>query len=413
MKLTRRDFLIKGTALLATLGLGGPMIFAENGSLLRSQEADHGGSDSSALVVIQLSGGNDGLNTLIPYGMGGYFDARPTLGLTQGEVLTIDNQVGLHPSLTRLHALYQRGKLAIVQGVGYPKPDHSHFRSMEIWQTAEPEKMGRTGWLGRYAATSLSRNGNPLKALQIGSGAGGLAFQAERVNVPVIQSLETYSFLDPKMPKTEQNRLAKAFLDMYDPKRQGTVIRVTCERGRDAYDSVDAVHQLGGGYQAKVEYPKSAIARDLQLVVKMLAGKSGTRVFYLQLGGFDDHVEEKELHARLLKQLDEALGAFYEDLEAQGLENRVATMAFSEFGRRVKENGNGGTDHGTAAPVFVLGGKIKGGLYGVMPSLTNLDNGDLKYQVDFRSVYYTVIDQWLKGDAAGVLGKTYERLGFV
>ncbi|MBU7320055.1 DUF1501 domain-containing protein [Paenibacillus oleatilyticus] len=413
MKLTRRDFLIKGTALLATLGLGGPMIFAENGSPLRSQETDDGGSDSSALVVIQLSGGNDGLNTLIPYGMGGYFDARPTLRLTQSEVLAIDNQVGLHPSLTRLHALYQRGKLAIVQGVGYPKPDRSHFRSMEIWQTAEPEKMGRTGWLGRYAAASLNRNVNPLKALQIGSAAGGLAFQAETVNVPVIQSLETYSFLDPKMPKTEQNRLAKAFLDMYDPKRQGTVIRVTCERGRDAYDSVEAVHQLGGGYQTKVEYPKTAIARDLQLVVKMLAGKSGTRVFYLQLGGFDDHVQEKELHARLLKQLDEALGAFYEDLEAQGLENRVATMAFSEFGRRVKENGNGGTDHGTAAPVFVLGGKIKGGLYGVMPSLTNLDNGDLKYQVDFRSVYYTVIDQWLQGDAAGVLGKTYERLGFV
>ncbi|MCZ8516506.1 DUF1501 domain-containing protein [Paenibacillus filicis] len=412
MKLTRRDFIVKGTALLATLGLGGPMIFAESGGLLSSQSQDTPDPDAPVLVVIQLSGGNDGINTLIPYGMGGYFDARPTLKITENKVLAIDNQVGLHPSLTNMKDMYNNGKLAIIQGVGYPNPDHSHFRSMEIWQTAEPEKYIHSGWLGRYAETSLKSNANPLKALQIGNSANK-AMNSDVVSIPVIQSLETYNFLDPKTPKPDQNRIAKAFLDMYDPDQQGTAIQVTCQRGKDAYESVEAVHSLTNGYQMKVEYPKTGIAKDLQLVSKMLAGNSGTRVFYLQLGGFDDHIQEKVLHAKLLQQLDEALGAFYKDLEAQGLVDRVVTMAFSEFGRRVKENGNGGTDHGTAAPVFVLGGRIKGGLYGVMPSLTNLNNGDLKYEVDFRSVYYTVLDGWMKGDAQGVLGKAYEKLTFV
>ncbi|CAG7632785.1 DUF1501 domain-containing protein [Paenibacillus allorhizosphaerae] len=413
MKLTRRDFLIKGSALLATLGLGGPMIFAENGSVLKAQGEDEAGPDSPVLVVIQLSGGNDGINTLIPYGMGGYFDARPTLKITEKDVLALNSEVGLHPSLANLHSYFNAGKLAIVQGVGYPKPDRSHFRSMDIWQTAEPDKLASTGWLGRYAESSLLKIDNPLKALQIGNSANK-AFMSPKVNVPVIQSLETYNFIDPKTPKADQNRIAKAFMDMYDPQRQGTVIRVTCDHGKEAYESVEAVHSLVNAYQMKVEYPKTGIAKDLQLVVKMLSGNSGTRVFYLQLGGFDDHIQEKEQHAVLLKQLDQALGAFYQDLEVQGLQNRVVTMAFSEFGRRVKENGTGGTDHGTAAPVFVLGGKVKGGLYGVMPSLTNLDsNGDLKYEVDFRSIYYTVLDRWLQGDAQSVLGQSYEKIAFI
>jgi uncharacterized protein (DUF1501 family) len=414
MKLTRRDFLIKGAAMLATLGLGVPLIFAENGSLLSSASGDtqEDSVDAPVLVVIQLSGGNDGMNTLIPYGMGGYFDARPTLKITQGEVLAINNEVGLHPSLAQLNELYNNGKLAIVQGVGYPKPDHSHFRSMEIWQTAEPEKYNRSGWLARYVESSLGQSNNPLKALQIGNNANK-SFNSEKVNVPVIQTVETYNLFDPKTPKTDQNRLAQAFLDMYDPKRQGTQVKVTCERGTDAYQSVDAIHSLTNAYQNRLEYPKSNIARDLQLVSKMLAGKSGTRVFYVELGGFDDHVQEKDQHAKLLKQLDEALGTFYKDLEAQGLQDRVVTMAFSEFGRRVKENGNGGTDHGTAAPVMILGGKVKGGMYGTMPSLTNLDNGDLKYEVDFRSVYYTLVDNWLKGDANTVLQGSYEKLAFI
>jgi uncharacterized protein (DUF1501 family) len=412
MKLTRRDFLIKGTALLASLGFGGPMIFAQDGTALTSGTNDEPNIDAPVLVCIQLSGGNDGINTLIPYGMGGYFDARPTLKLTESEVLTINNQVGLHPSLIQVNELYKNGKVAIVQGVGYPKPDHSHFRSMEIWQTAEPEKFIRSGWLGRYVESSLSKSSNPLKALQIGNNANK-SFLSDTINVPVIQSVESFNVFDPKTPKADQNRLAKAFLDMYDPERQGTQVKVTCQQGRDAYQSVEAIHHLANAYQNKVEYPKTNISRDLQLVSKMLSGNSGTRVFYVEMGGFDDHANEKDQQTRILKQLDEAIGSFYKDLEAQGLQDRVVTMAFSEFGRRVKENGSGGTDHGTAAPLFVVGGKVKGGLYGVMPSLTNLDNGDLKYEVDFRSVYSTIVDNWLKGDTASVLKGNFEKLAFL
>lgn len=421
MNWSRREFIVKGATLFATLGLGGPLLLSKSGQPLLAESA--GGAPASApaaaetgspvLVVIQLSGGNDGINTLIPYGLGGYFDARPTLAMREDEVLAINGHVGLHPSLRGLHGMYISGRLAIVQGVGYPNPDRSHFRSMDIWQTAEPDKIGLDGWLGRYIRSSLADAGNPLKALQIGSFANK-SFQMDEVNVPVVQTLDTFRLVDPKTPVAMQNRIAESFLDMYDPNRQGVQIGVACRRGKEAYESVAAIQSLGAGYRNKVEYPKSGFAKDLQLVVRMLAGQSRTRVFYTQLGGFDDHAQEKEQHANLLKDLDSAVSAFYADLEEHGLSQNVVTVVFSEFGRRVKENGSGGTDHGTAAPMFVLGPKVKGGLYGAYPSLTDIDrNGDLKYAVDFRSVYHTLIDRWLQGDAKSALMKSYENIGFI
>jgi uncharacterized protein (DUF1501 family) len=416
MNMSRREFIVKGTALFATLGLGGPFLFSKSGQPLYAEAAggqEAAPADPTVLVVIQLTGGNDGINTLIPYGLGGYFDARPTLAMREHEVLDVDGKVGLHPSLKGLYSMYEQGRLAIVQGVGYPNPDRSHFRSMDIWQTAEPDKLGRDGWLGRYVASSLSGVHNPLKALQIGN-ISNKAFDSDEVNVPVIQTLDTFRLVDPKTPSVEQNRIAQAFLDMYDPKRQGVQLQVACRRGVEAYESVAAIQSLGSSYRNKVVYPKTGIGKDLQLVSQILTGQSGTRVFYAQLGGFDDHAQEKQQHAKLLEDLDVAVTAFYADLEEQGLADRVVTLAFSEFGRRVKENGSGGTDHGTAAPVFVMGNKVKGGLYGVYPSLTNVDrNGDLKYEVDFRSVYHTLIDRWLQGDAKSTLAKTYENLGFL
>lgn len=412
MKLSRREFLVKGTALLATLGLTGPFSLSAQGLIKEDKEDQETPKDGNVLVMVQLSGGNDGLNTVIPYGFGGYFDARPTLKITDKEVLALDNRTGFHPSLTGLNDLYSQGKVAVIQGVGYPQPDHSHFRSMEIWQTAEPEKIIRSGWLSRYMESSLSGVRNPLKAIQIG-GSGSKAFLSNTLQVPVIQSIETYSLFDPKTPQMQRARISQAFLDMYDPSRQATSLKVACTYGAAAYQSVEAIQSLTGTYANKVEYPKTSFARDLQTVSKLLAGGSGTRVFYVQLGGFDDHAQEKAQHAKLLKDLDEGLKAFYEDLMAQDLQDRVMTMTFSEFGRRVKENGSGGTDHGTAGPVLVMGGRVQGGLYGLQPSLTDLDNGDLKYAIDFRSLYYTVIEDWLKGDAKSVLGRTYERIPFV
>ncbi|GFZ81891.1 hypothetical protein GCM10008018_29490 [Paenibacillus marchantiophytorum] len=410
MKLSRRDFLIKGTALFASLGLGGAL-FTETGKSILATGLDEG-VDDPVLVVVQLSGGNDGINTLIPYGQGVYYDSRPTLAYQQKDVLALDNHVGLHPSLVGLSALYKLGKLAVIQGVGYPEPDHSHFRSMEIWQTAEPQKISRSGWLARYVDSSLRGNNNPLKAVQIGA-SGSKAFASEKVSFPVIQSLETYNLIDPKTAMLDKNRLTKAFLDMYSTQNQVEQLRVVSGRGSEAYKSVEAIQALTATYANKVEYPKTNFAKDLQLVSKLLAGKSGTRVFNVQIGGFDDHADEKVQHAKVLTQVDEGLAAFYKDLEAQGLQDRVMVMMFSEFGRRVKENGSGGTDHGTAAPMFVMGGKVNGGMYGAYPSLSNLDNGDLKYEVDFRSVYSTLVDKWLKGDVSAVLGHTYETMKFI
>jgi uncharacterized protein (DUF1501 family) len=200
---------------------------------------------------------------------------------------------------------------------------------------------------------------------------------------------------------------------MYGVQNQSEQLRVVSGRGYEAFKSVEAIQALTATYANKVEYPKTNFARDLQLVSKLLAGKSGTRIFNVQIGGFDDHADEKVQHAKVLTQVDEGLTAFFKDLEAQGLQDRVVVMMFSEFGRRVKENGSGGTDHGTAAPMFVIGGKVNGGLYGAYPSLSNLDNGDLKYEVDFRSVYSTLIDKWLKGDTTAVLGKSYESFKFI
>jgi uncharacterized protein (DUF1501 family) len=415
MKMSRRDFLIKGTSLLAVMGIGGPLMLAHKNMGFAAESAP-GLADVNepVLVVVQLSGGNDGINTLIPYSQGIYYDSRPNLAIAQKDVLALDNNgVGLHPSLKSLQELYRQGKVAVIQGVGYPKPDHSHFRSMEIWQTAEPDTWGQTGWLGRYLESSMSRSTNPLKALQIGNDTNK-AFNSNSIFTPVIQSLDSFNFLDTKinLGAQDKNRLAKAFMDMYDPTRQMTQVRVAAKRGAEAYHAVEALQKLSAVYSSKVEYPNTSFSKDLQLVAKLLSGGSGTRVFYTQIGGFDDHANEKEQHARVLKDADGAIGAFYNDLTALGLQDRVVTVVFSEFGRRVKENGSGGTDHGTAAPMLVLGGRVKGGLYGEYPKLNNLDNGDLKYNVDFRSVYYTLVDDWLKGDAKSVLGKSFEKLTF-
>ncbi|WNR43543.1 DUF1501 domain-containing protein [Paenibacillus roseipurpureus] len=409
MKLTRRDFLIKGTTLFATLGLGGAL-FTETGKKL-FHVSSSSEFDEPVLVVVQLNGGNDGINTLIPYGQGIYYDSRPTLAYQQKDVHAINNEVGLHPRLAGLAALYKLGKMAIIQGVGYPEPNHSHFRSMEIWQTAEPAKLSRSGWLARYVQSSLKGNTNPLKAIQIGS-AGSKAFASDTLSFPVIQSLDTYHVFDPQTAALDKNRISKAFLDMYGANSMDQ-LRVVAARGTDAYKSVEAIQALTTAYTNKVTYPNTNFAKDLQVIPKLLAGKSGTRLFQVQAGGFDDHADEKLQHERTLTQVDEGLTAFYNDLEVQGLQDRVVVMVFSEFGRRVKENGNGGTDHGTAAPMFVLGGKVKGGLYGAYPSLSNLNNGDLKYEVDFRSVYSTIVESWLHGDVSAVLGKSYENLKFI
>ncbi|SDN32080.1 Tat (twin-arginine translocation) pathway signal sequence [Paenibacillus sp. yr247] len=411
MKLTRRDFLKKSTALIATLSFGGTMLATEKGRALLSGHAEFKHRvKSPVLVVVQLSGGNDGINTVIPYAAGAYYDTRPTLGYKQNEVLALNNELGLHPSLSHMQQFYRDGNLAIIQGVGYPKPDRSHFRSMDIWQTAKPEELSDSGWLARYILTSMPKH--PLPAIQIG-GLIQKAFNAPRINIPAIESLEQFYAFTSKTSANDKERMTLELKKIYQNQPKQEMLRVSAKYASAAFQSVESIHSLLSSYKSQLTYPQSGFASDLQLVAKLIAAKAGTRIYYTDMGGFDDHANERKQHANKLKQLDEGLYAFYSDLKDQGLHHDVVTLVFSEFGRRLKENGSGGTDHGTAAPVLVLGGQVKGGLFGAYPSLTNLDYGDLKYEVDFRSVYYTLIEGWLRGDAKTVLGGKFEKLGFV
>ncbi|MFD0697845.1 DUF1501 domain-containing protein [Paenibacillus sp. GCM10027628] len=416
MKLTRRGFLKKSTAMIAALSFGSTFLGTAKGRDILTGNAEFDPFHrvkSPVLVVVQLSGGNDGLNTVIPYGKGEYYDARPTLGYKQNEVLVLDDELGLHPKLTELHQLYKDRKLAIVQGVGYPNPDHSHFRSMDIWQTGEPDKLIDSGWLGRYVSSSLSKHNLP--AVQIG-GTRNKAFLDPNFDVPVIQSLELYQAFGIKTATNIKQSMTQVLSDIYNQQKKNNqeLLRVVSQYGLSAFQSVQDIQSLVSSYVNTTPYPDNPFAKNLQLITKLICGKAGTRVYYAQLGGFDDHAQEKQQHAKTLSQLDSGLGAFFRDLKINGMEKDVIVMVFSEFGRRLKENGSGGTDHGTAAPVFVIGDQVNGGLYGAFPSLTNLDNGDLKYEVDFRSVYYTLIDEWLRGDAKFALGgKAHEKLKFI
>lgn len=407
MDLTRRDFIKKGGLAFLVLGIAGPL-GAWNWQEVIGSEGDPGGQ---ILVVVQLSGGNDGLNTVIPYGEGVYYDNRPTLGIRQKDVLPLNGQLGLHPSLTGLKSLFDKGKLAIINGVGYPNPNRSHFRSMDIWQTAAPDKNVPTGWLGRYLDLTQDRNANPLKALSVGSSSK--IFLAQKSDAPAIANAASFTMMI-EGAQAERERRMNAIQQMY--KQAEGPFQLAGVRGITALDAADKIHKIVQDQQKLAEqgYPKnSRFAEQLQLIGKLIGAGTGTKAYFTQLGGFDDHAREQEQHARLLKEMDGSLSAFFADLDKRGLANRTAVLIYSEFGRRLKENASGGTDHGTAAPVFVLGGSVKGGLYGQLPSLTTLDNGDLKYAVDFRSVYATMLDRCLQVPSKEILGGTFENMNFI
>lgn len=404
---SRRDFLRTAVGAMAIAPFAPHM-------LLESAMAQHvSAADSNApiLVVINLQGGNDGLNTVVPYGSGLYYQERPTINVPASAVLPLDGQVGLNPNLSALKPLYDAGKVAIVQGVGYPHPDLSHFRSTTIWAAADPVGLTPTGWLGRYMDTALADVDNPLKAVSVGP-LVPQALIASGTPATALETLDTFKFL---LGQKQAAPILEAYRTMYGgdtqslPQYMSLVRKV--EGGAD--QSVQDLSAVRTAYKSSVTYPATVLGRDLQLVAQMIASNLGTRIFHITLGGFDDHVAEVLTHANLLKELGDALGAFYHDLAALGKDSKVMTMTYSEFGRRVKENGGKGTDHGTAAPMFIVGGGTKGGLYGRDPILSNLDsNGDLVYGIDFRSVYATILDNWLGGDAKTVLNGSFDHVGF-
>ncbi len=376
-----------------------------------------------ALVVVQMTGGNDGLNTLVPYADGAYYKARPTLGLKDDGIIKLNDQLALHASLKDFKTMYDNGQMAIVAGAGYPNPNYSHFRSMEIWQSANPDSAARDGWLGRYL-NAASSAGDPNALTKLGmtignTGQGGgapLAFSTEKTVVLSFGGINNFQFRgDPSVKGDKEAQLAAA-RKIYNIAAQNSTAEYIRKTALDALNASDSLAKISTEYKPAVTYPKTPFADRLQQIAQILNSDYGTRVFYVATdGSYDTHFNQAITQSRLHQTLAEGLNAFYQDLQAHGLAEAVLTMTFSEFGRRVAENGSKGTDHGSAEPMFILGGKnaLKPGIYGKQPSLTELDNGNMKVQVDFRAVYGTVLKNWLGADPTPVVGSGFPALDFV
>lgn len=416
--MTRREFIKKGLTMVA-VGVTAPSFITRTALAMNnpwdvSQVTSRPGvPDDRILVVVQMGGGNDGLNSIVPFTNDAYYRARPNLAVPQKDVIRITDELGLHPNLGKLKELYDKGAMAVVQGVGYPNPSRSHFKSMEIWQTADPEgRVVRYGWVGRYFDSKCPVCEQPTVGVNVGQ-TMPLAMQAESglgvslENPDAFQWMNTFNGLGAK----EEQELFK-LLNAPSPNEPGTIdfLRHTA---MNAYVSSENVRDAVKDYKGGVEYANTRFASSMRLIAQMIAGKLPTKVYYAHMTGFDTHAAQRGAHETLLLQLAEGVSSFYKDLEAQGNAERVVVLAFSEFGRRVAENGSGGTDHGTAAPMFVFGKALKGGLYGSHPSLTDLTEGDLKHGIDFRSVYSTVLDRWLGADPQKILGHNFERVGFI
>lgn len=424
---TRRDFLrtsLMGAAAALTIPVFLQKTFAAmDEQALHSAVQTTTGKDGTILVVLQMGGGNDGLNTVIPFGDDAYYQARPILGMPAERVLKLTDHIGFHPGLVALKALYDAGHLAVMQGVGYPNPDRSHFRAMEIWQTAsDADKVERYGWLGRYF-DSACKGADPSVGLAVSSSLPQ-AFSAKEQKGIAFSNPEQYRWKADGRDMAADAAFAQS--NQVDDFSGGSIgmLGGTTQSELSAMDylqrtAVDAqvssarVREIARRVKPGGDYPQSALARSLQLVARMIEGGMPTRIYYASQGGYDTHKDQLGSHARLMDDLGSSLAAFCRDLQAQGNFNRVVVMTFSEFGRRVQENASAGTDHGAAGPMFLVGGGIKPGLFGRSPSLTDLNRGDLKHQIDFRSVYATLLDQFLGGSSRTVLGRQYPILPFV
>ncbi|MET0262355.1 MAG: DUF1501 domain-containing protein [Rariglobus sp.] len=361
---------------------------------------------------MQLAGGNDGLNTVIPYEDSEYYRLRPTIGIKKQDAIALNDTLGLHPSLAALHALMQEGRAGVIQNVGYPNPNHSHFRSSEIWETgSESSEFLPTGWIGRFLDNDCG--GAPGTA---GTGADPVAVHVTNELPQSFQSGKPHSTFGLRSGGNRNNRENLAFLeklvkqDDHEANANASFLRATM---MDALVTEQRVQKVIGGYRAESPYPGNNFAQSLRNVAALISAGMSTRVYFVSLGGFDTHSNQATNHANLLRTLSEGLAAFQKDLIAKKLDSQVLTMTFSEFGRRPNENESRGTDHGTAAPLFVMGSQIKGSLHGTPPSLKLQKNRDLEFSTDFRQIYATVLDKWFSCPTSQVIGKSYAPLPFI
>lgn len=400
IQISRRSFL-KSAALFSSIGVAPEfLVRAASGA----SPAIQGFKDDRVLVVLQLGGGNDGLNTIVPSSDDAYYRARPTIGLKKERLIRISDELSMNDKLAKLKGLYDDGKLAIVQGVGYPNPDRSHFRSMEIWHTASnsDEYLG-TGWIGRYFDNCCSGSARPHAGLALGK-ERPQAFDGGRGIGIACENPATFGWQEGKGADS---------LDNFETINSGKAKTASLDFLRHV--TSDAILSAGEVREAaKTAGIKSGGDRmPMQTVAGLIRGGLQTRIYYVSVGGFDTHAGQVGRQDNLLERVSTGLAEFQATLESDGTADRVTTLVFSEFGRRVGENASAGTDHGTAAPMFLMGKSVKPGLHGVTPSLTDLDNGDLKFTTDFRGVYASVLEDWFGVESRTVLGHSFDRLDIV
>ena len=372
------------------------------------------GNGKKSLVVVELSGGNDCLNTVVPYNDGQYFDFRPTVRIEPDSVLPLNDEIGFNPDMTQIKRLWDEGKVAVIQGIGYPNPNRSHFRSMDIWHTAEPEKIGTEGWLGRAIKEIDPAGENVLTGVNFGRGLPR-ALGIRGVPVASVGNLDTYG-LFPDMEDERRRKYAlDAFSKMYGRQNGGdAVMEFLGQTGTDALKGADILRTAPEKYESSVEYAANPMGDSLKSVAQVMFADLGTRIFYTQRGSFDTHSGELAAHSRLWHEVSGAIGDFYDDLKEHDKENDTVILVFSEFGRRIKDNGSG-TDHGSGGVAFVIGGDVNGGLYGEYPSLREEEQleGDLHFNNDFRSTYSTILERTLDLEAAPIVNGQFEQFDFV
>ena len=408
MKINRRKFI--GQMGLATAGTFFIPMFLKGFDAVAANSIKN--SDKK-LIIIQFSGGNDGLNTVVPFRNDIYYQERPQIAIAKNEVIQLSSEQGFHPALSPLRTLYDKGELAIINNVGYPNPDRSHFRSMDIWQTgSNSDEYLSTGWLGRYLDTMYQKNiGTPAHFALEMDDTLSLALKGTKKSGFAAQDLN-------RLKRTVNTPVVKALID-----GRNTTIKSHHEHSHDEQVSYlyqtlantaassDYLFEKNQTGKTKAEYPPNRFGKDVKQVAQLIEAGSDSQIYYVSLGGFDTHANQKNQQERLLKNYADALSALCQDLKKSGNWHNTLIMTFSEFGRRVNENASRGTDHGTANVVFLAGGNLKkAGFVGQSPNLTDLDNGDLKFKIDFRQIYSDILNNWLKTDSQIILNSNFNSL---
>jgi len=405
--MNRRDFMK-----LAAPAMGIPLILpvqSLKASLLNNRRAVAREDGGRVLVLIQLAGGNDGLNTIIPYPDPDYYKARPQLAISQSDIIDLNGRIGLNNALKTLLPLWNAGQLAIIQGVGYSKPNRSHFRSTDIWETASDSDIFlNTGWLGRYLDLIYPEDspwqGNGPPAIEISRTASLALLGSDQKGIALDSPQQFYDWVY-RLGKPHES--SAGFIPETPAEKELEFLRDTEAAAFEFAGEIMTAWKLTANL---VEYPRETLADQLSIVARLIAGGLDTKIYIVKLGGFDTHANQAPKHTGLLKNLATAVSIFQQDLQLLNIDQRVTSIIYSEFGRRVAENAGLGTDHGTAAPLFLLGNSVRGGIYNDHPSLTDLDQGDLKYSIDFKQIYATVLEQWFNHESTSVLGRSFATL---